>query len=168
MDTRFRSRDDDSGPGPDLEFRLARTPFLAPPASLKAACLATGHRRSATAEAARETRTGLWLRVWNEIVRPHPLAWGSLAAAWALILGLRLTTPDLTAAERPVLVQVPEETRKAAAAERAALMASLRVPDLEPAPSKPAPAERPPRRVDRGDSRILSPRSQAALSDRFA
>jgi len=167
MDTRLRSRDDDSGPGPDLEARLARIPFRAPPSDLKAACLRP-HRTRVESTTASDGNPGLWRRLWNDLVRPHPLAWGSLAAAWAVILGLRLTTPDIPSAGREVLVQVPEETRKAAAAERAALMASLRLPDAEPATPAPTHADRPPRRDPKGSGRTLSPRSESAAADRWA
>lgn len=167
MDPRLRSRDDDSGPGPDLEARLARIPFRAPPADLKSACFRP-HRSRVEQTSAPDGNPGLWLRLWSDLVRPHPLAWGSLAAAWAVILGLRLTTPDIPSGGREVLVQVPEETRKAAAAERAALMASLRLPESEPSNPAPAQADRKPRRDPKGGGRTLSPRSETPSADRWA
>ena len=80
----------------DFEKKLERQPMRAVPAAwraqiLREAVVAVSDRRNLAQDNRRsEPAAAVW---WRELLRPHPLAWASLAAAWVTIAILHTATP---------------------------------------------------------------------------
>ncbi len=71
----------------DFEKKLERQPMRAVPPAWRAEIL----REARLAAAAQEDEGPVaW---WHELLWPRPMAWGSLAAAWAIIAILHTATP---------------------------------------------------------------------------
>jgi anti-sigma factor RsiW len=156
MDT--RNLPSDRGNPDDLESRMARLSFVAPPPDLRAACLSRAGRNPAVVPG-----LPLWRRVWIEFLAPHPIASVSLAAAWMTIFGLWLATPEVGRSEPGRYARIPEENRRALAAQRAELMASL----LGREPGSDRDAESPKhRRVP--NSTTQPPRTSLSQTNRMA
>ena len=159
MDT--RNLPSDPGQPDDLEARIARTPLVAPPSDLRAACRS---RRAAKRAAA--ATPPLWRRVWDGFLAPHPVLATSLAAAWIAIFGLWFSTPDVG---RPVSgrqASLPEEDRRTLAAQRAELMASLRNAGSEESEEPRGTAE--PKNRRSGAPATQAPRSSLSMTNRLA
>jgi len=126
------------------ESRLARVPLVSLPPELRAACL----KAHASRPAPRDGST-LWHTLWQTLWSEHRWALHGLTAAWAVILGLQLTTPETPISVAESRTAMTDETLHFLARQREELMASMRdgeVSDLhgeeEPRPSvrRPAPA----------------------------
>ena len=159
MDT--RNIPSDHGNPDDLESRMARLSFVAPPPDLRAACLSRAGRRPAVTPG-----LPLWRRVWDGFLAPHPVLATSLAAAWVTIFGLWFSTPDVG---RPVSgrhASLPEEDRRALAAQRAELMASLRSNGSEETDEPREIAE--PRGRRSSTPTTQAPRSSLSMTNRLA
>ena len=125
------------------ESRLSQVPLVSLPPELRAACLKAHALKPASLDGATFLKT-LWQTLWNE----HRWALQGLAASWALILGLQLTTPETPVSVAASRTAMTDETPHFLARQREELMASMRdgeVSDLqgeeEPRPSvrRPAP-----------------------------
>ena len=126
------------------ESRLSQVPLVSLPPELRAACLKTHASRPASLDGATFLKT-LWQTLWNE----HRWALQGLAASWALILGLQLTTPETPISVAESRTTMTDETLHFLARQREELMASMRdgeVSDLQgeeetrPSVRRPAPA----------------------------
>jgi hypothetical protein len=159
MDT--RNIPSDSGHPDELEARIAGTTFVAPPHDLRAACLSRIPRPSVA-----PATLPLWRRVWDGFLAPHPVLATSLAAAWIAIFGLWFSTPDVGRPATARHARVPEEDRRALAAQRAELMASLRSNGSEEMDEPQGIAEPRSRRSSTPASQ--APRSSLSRTNRLA
>jgi hypothetical protein len=141
------------------ESRLARIPLASPPPDLRAACLKAHDSRPAPRDGSTLWHT-LWQTLWNE----HRWALHGLAAVWAVILGLQLTTPEIPVSVAASRTAMTDETLEFLARQREELMASMRdgeVSDLQ-GEEEPRPS------VRRPSSAFPGPRSDTLSTNRMS
>jgi hypothetical protein len=141
------------------ESRLARVPLVSLPPELRAACLKAHDSRPAPRDGSTLWHT-LWQTLWNE----HRWARRGLAAVWAVILGLQLTTPEIPVSVAASRTAMTDETLEFLARQREELMASMRdgeVSDLQ-GEEEPRPS------VRRPSSAFPGPRSDTLSTNRMS
>lgn len=141
------------------ESRLSRVPLVSLPPELRAACLKAHDSRPAPRDGSTLWHT-LWQTLWNE----HRWALHGLAAVWAVILGLHLTTPEIPVSVAASGTAMTDETLQFLARQREELMASMRdgeVSDLQ-GEEEPRPS------VRRPSSAFPGPRSDTLSTNRMS
>jgi hypothetical protein len=125
----------------EFEKRLARAPLKGAPKEWRTPILESARRNALAAKPNRWERIPIWLR---ELMWPHPVAWGTVAACWviAAVFNIAASWPSPATDTLVQTAPPPAESARMAREQQALVTLLLQESGEEPGETSPPPKPR--------------------------